>query len=141
MFELSDFYEYCREHDVDVIPYCDAPSPGTTIRDDGCYAIFLDFSKIKTTRLLRGVCSHEIGHVATGALHKVCSIYETVERSEYRAKRWVAENYLTEESFRDAFALGYIELWQLAEYFDMPEQDVKNALTFWSEQRGVDFNT
>ena len=76
-----------------------------TIRDRGCYAIFLDIAAIRSARLLKGVCSHELGHAATGALHKVHSPYETVERSEYRANRWVARHYLTEEDFEFASRL------------------------------------
>lgn len=141
MFELSDFYTYCREHQVDVIPYNGLPSEGATLRDSDQYAIFLDFSRICSTRLLRGVCCHELGHAATGSLHKVSSPFDLVERSEYRANRWAAEHCLTEADFRGAFAAGYTELWELAEYFDLPEQDVKNALTYWSERKGIDFNT
>jgi hypothetical protein len=32
-------------------------------------------------------------------------------------------------------------LWQLAEYFDLPERDVQAALAYWTEHKGVDFNT
>ena len=141
MFELADFYSYCKKHQVDVIPYKGCPQPGATIRDGCYYAVFLDFSRIRSTRLIRGVCIHELGHVATGALHKVDSPYELVERSEYRAKRWTAEQFLTEEAFREAFRLGYTELWQLSEYFDLPEADVQGALTYWTDHRGVVFNT
>ena len=140
MFEISDFYDYCKTNGVDVIPYAGCPQPGATIRDQGFYAVFLDFTKIPSTRVLRGVCCHELGHAATGALHKVDSPFELVERSEYRANRYMAQTYLTEEDFREAFAAGYTELWQLAEYFDLPERDVKNALTYWSERQNVDFN-
>ncbi len=139
MFELSDFYTYCRSHDVDVIPFAHAPSPGVTIRDGEWYAIFLDFTQIPSTRLLKGICAHELGHAATGALHKVSSPYETVERSEYRARRWVAQQYLTEEAFRQAMEAGCRESWQLAEYFDLPEQDIREALTYWQDRRGVQF--
>lgn len=68
-----------------------------------------------TTRQLRGICAHELGHVSTGALHKVSSPFETVERSEHRTNRWTTENILTDEDFREAFAAGYAEPWQLAE--------------------------
>lgn len=139
MFELSDFYTHCREHDIAVIPFAGCPSPGATIRDGADYAIFLDFSQILTTRLMRGVCIHELGHAATGALHKLSSPFDLVERSEYRARRWAAEHYLTEADFREAFAVGITELWELAEYFDLPEEDVKAALTYWTERKGVDF--
>ena len=140
MFELSKFYEYCGEHQVDVITFTGIGHPGATIRDGSHYAVFLDFSQIRTTRLLRGVCCHELCHVATGSLHKVASPFETVERSEYRANRYCAQHYLTARDFKKAFASGCKELWQLAEYFDLPEQDIKNALTYWSERRGIDFN-
>ncbi len=139
MFEISDFYNYCKANHVDVIPYAGCPQPGATIRDQGFYAVFLDFTKIRSTRLLRGVCCHELGHIATGALHKVDSPYELVERSEYRAARWVTENYLTEDAFRTAFREGCAELWQLAEYFDLPEGVIEDALTYWKERKGVDF--
>ena len=141
MFELSHFYDYCKKNHVDVIPYTGMPSQGATIRDGADMAIFLDFSLIRTMRQLRSTCLHEQGHAATGALHKVSSPYETVERSEYRANRWAAENYLTASDFREAFATGYTELWQLADFFDLPEQDIKNALSYWTERRGIDFNT
>jgi hypothetical protein len=81
-----------------------------------------------------------MAHAATGALHKVHSPYECWERSEYRANRYMAQTILTEDDFRKAFRAGCRELWQLAEYFELPEQDVKNALTYWSERRGIDFN-
>lgn len=140
MFELSDFYSYCQGNQVDVIPYNGCPHPGATIRDCGNYAIFLDFTKIASTRLLRGICYHELGHAATGALHKVDSPYELAERSEYRANRWSAQHYLTEAEFREAFACGFTEPWQLAEYFDLPQQDIERALSYWTVSRGVDFN-
>ena len=111
------------------------------MRQDECYAVFLDFMKAQSTRQLKGICLHELGHVATGALHKVSSPYETVGRSEAKANRWAAEHFLTTDDFRVAFADGYTELWELAEYFDLPEEDIKNALHYWTECRGVDFNT
>ena len=140
MFEISDFYHYCKQHGVDVIPYDGCPKPGATIRDGTFYAVFLDFTKIKSTRLLRGICYHELGHVATGALHKVDSPFELVERSEYRANRWTAETYLTKEAFQEAFDVGITELWQLEEYFELPGSDIQAALNYWTVSRGVDFS-
>ncbi len=140
MFEIKDFYEFCQQQKVDVIPFDRCPQPGATIRDGTFYAVFLNFTQIQSTRLLRGICCHEMGHAATGALHKVDSPYETAERSEYRANRWVAQRYLTREAFQDAFDAGLTEPWQLAEYFDMPQRDVEAALTYWTDRQGVEFN-
>ena len=141
MFELSQFYSFCTENDVDVIPFNGMPSEGATLRDGSDYAIFLDFTKIQSLRTYRGVCMHEQGHTATGALHKVSSPFETVERSEHRAIRYTAETYLTAEDFRQAFSEGFTEPWELAEYFDLPEQDVIKAYTFWTQCRGFCFHS
>jgi Zn-dependent peptidase ImmA (M78 family) len=140
VFELSHFYNYCQKNNVEIISFDGMPAEGLTMRIREDYAIFLDFSQIQSARLLKGICYHELGHAGTGALHKVSSPYETVERSEYRANRWAAEHFLPPEEFREAFANGYTELWQLAEYFDLPEQDIKNALTYWTERRNINFN-
>ena len=140
MFELSEFYGYCRKNDVAVIPYNGIPQPGATIRDGDSYAVFLDFSQIETTRLLRGVCAHELSHLATGALHRPASPYDLASRSEYRANRHFAQRYLPEKALRKAFRAGYTELWQLAEYFDLPEQDIEKALNYWRNSRNIDFN-
>ena len=139
MFEIADFYNYCKANGVDVIPYAGCPQPGATVRDQGFYAVFLDFTKIRSTRLLRGICCHEMGHIATGALHHIDSPYELVERSEYRANRYMASTFLTEEAFREAFAAGCREGWQLAEWFDLPQEDVERALQYWTQCRGVRF--
>lgn len=141
MFELSDFYQYCRENQVDVIPYAGCPQPAATIRDGSYYAVFLDFTKIRSARLLRGVCCHELGHVATGALHRVSSPFELIERSEYRANRYMAEHFLSFQDFAKAFSEGYTEPWQLAEYFEMPEEDIRRAHLYWTQSKGMDFNS
>lgn len=140
MFELSDFYNYCEQNNVDIIPFAGMPSEGATIRDGLDYAIFLDFTKLSTLRQIRGVCMHEQGHTATGALHKISSPYETVERAEHRAIRYTAETYLSVEDFQQAFADGFMDPWELAEYFDLPEHDVRKAYSYWIECRGIDFN-
>ena len=51
-----------------------------------------------------------------------------------------AEKFLTYEEFQEAFAAGYTETWQLAEYFDMPEWDIAAALTYWKERKGIKFD-
>ena len=124
---------------MDVIPFVRGPQEAATIRDQGFYGVFLNLKKLSSLKLLRGVCCHGLGHVATGALHKVDSPFELVERSEYRANRYVAEHFLTPADFTQAFALGYTEPWQLSDFFELPEADVCRALTYWKEARGMDF--
>ncbi len=138
MLELWEFYDSCRSLGVDIIPFVPCPAPGATMRDGEDYAIFLDFSKIGGIRAMKGVCFHELGHAATGALHKVNSPFETVARSEYRANSYLARRFLTRERLRQAYNDGCRELWQLSEYFDIPEADLQKALDYWASQETMD---
>ena len=140
MFELSQFYRYCRQNNVDIIPYAGIPQPGATIRDGENYAVFLDFTQIRTTRLYRGVCAHELSHLSTGSLHRPASPYDLAERSEYRANRHFAQQYLSVKELKEAFRLGFTQLWELADYFDLPEQDIEKALNYWRNSRNINFN-
>ena len=47
---------------------------------------------------------------------------------------------LTEKAFREAFSAGFTEMWQLEEYFDLPEADIRAALNYWVGSRGIDFS-
>lgn len=140
MFELSQFYDYCKQNEVAVIPYSGLPHPGATLRDDTRYGVFLDFTQIPTTKVLRGVCSHELSHLATGALHRVASPYDLAQRSEYRANRYFSQHFLTQAELRRAFRQGYTQLWQLSEYFDLPEEDIQKALAYWTISRNTNWN-
>lgn len=140
MFCLSDFYNYCIENDVDVIPFNHLPASAATVRYRGDYSVGLNFEQIRTARQLRTVTMHEVGHLHTGALHKVDSPFQLVEQSEYRADADSFRRYLPVSEIADAMQKGYTEPWQLAEYFDLDEDYIKKALHYWTECRGVDFN-
>ena len=139
MYESQDFYRVCDKCNADFL-FMRAPAPGVTMRMGDRYRIFFDFSQINSSRFFRSVSCHEISHVGSGSLHQVDSPYESAERSEYRANRYTAEHFLTADDFRAAFASGCREIWELADYFDLDERIVKNALSYWTEHRGIDFN-
>lgn len=140
MFCLSDFYNYCKENDVDVIAFNRLPAAAATVRYCGDYSVGLNFERIKTTRQLRTVVMHESGHLRTGALHKVDSPFQLVEQNEYRADADSFQKYLPPDEIRAAMRSGYTETWQLAEYFDLEEDYIKKALHYWTECKGINFN-
>lgn len=85
MFSTSEFYSYCRTHDVDIIPFNRLPAEATTVRYHNAYAVGLNFLKLKTVRQVRTAMLHESGHLHTGALHKVDSPFQLVAQNEHRA--------------------------------------------------------
>lgn len=140
MFSTSDFYSYCRSHNVDVIPFDRLPAEATTVRYHGMYAVGLNFRRLQTVRQICTAMLHESGHLHTGALHKVDSPFQLVEQSEHRADADAIRRCLPVSEIQQAMRNGYTEAWQLADYFDLDEDYIKKALHYWSECRGVDFN-
>ena len=106
MFSTSEFYSYCRVHDVDVIPFDRLPAAATTVRYHGAYAVGLNFSRLHTVRQIRTAMLHESGHLHTGALHKVNSPFQLVEQNEYRADADAFRRCLPPEEIRTAIEEG-----------------------------------
>ena len=101
MYELTDFYEYCQNQGVEVGLH-PLPAPAMTLRDGDWYCVGLDFAKLGTIRALRTATMHELGHLRTGALHKVDSPYQLVAQSEYRANADSFGRYLNPQALRQA---------------------------------------
>ena len=140
MFQLSDFYGYCKQNDVDVMPFAMLPRAACTVRDGQNYAVVLNFKRLHTVRQMRTAMLHESGHLHTGALHKVNSPFQLVEQNEYRADADAFRRCLPPDEIRMAMRAGYTEPWQLAEYFDLDEDYIKKALRYWTQCRGINFN-
>ena len=140
MFTAADFYKYCSDNCIDVMPYFGMPYAAATIRDGKWYCVSLDFSQIKTIKDLNTILLHESGHLRTGALHKVDSPYQLVAQAEYRANADSFDHFLPPEEIVFAMKRGYTEPWQLSEWFNISEDYINKALHYWKECKGVDFN-
>lgn len=91
-------------------------------------AIALNPKKVETNRELKVILAHELGHHKRNAFYKISSTLETRERQEEKATRWAVDTLLPAEEIKKAFKKGYTEVWQLAEYFDVTEAFVNEAV-------------
>lgn len=103
------------------------------------------FLALNPTRLHTGaqehaVLLHEEGHFATGAFYRLDSPYTLRQQQENIANRYVFERYFPPERLLAAMRAGCTEPWQLAEYFDLPQDFVEAMLAYYTEARGVDFS-
>lgn len=137
---LSDLYSYAQEEHIGIYAYPIEFRSAVSMRDGPRRATFFDFAKLTTTADICWAAAHENGHHHMGAYHKVDSPYQVWGQAEYRANHWAFEHYLSPAQLLEAFEAGYTETWQIAEWFNLPEDAVKNALHYWTECRGVSFN-
>lgn len=98
----------------------------------GVVGIFLDRSRMLNGAEEKSCLLHEGGHYATGTTHRLYSPYELVERHEYRANKWAVQRALSAEELDEAVAEGHTELWDLAEYFGVTEELMKQAVCWYT---------
>ncbi len=138
----EQFLHFAGRAGVDVIPYPIAVAPAATLRLRGQYAVFFD--PVLMRRLPQAerneVLAHEQGHCATGALHKLSSPYDLIEKHEQTADRWAFEHYLPFDELRAAMRMGLTEPWEMAEWYDFPEEFIRRALAYYREAKGLSFD-
>ncbi|MGN0984363.1 MAG: ImmA/IrrE family metallo-endopeptidase [Gemmiger sp.] len=137
---LADVYKDVEQTGAKIYPYnigfCDA----ATLEMNGKYAIFLDFSKFDTLADMTWSLGHEAAHCATGCTHKLSSSYDLIEKHEFKANRYAIEKYLPVSALCAAMRGGCTTVYDLAQHFGVPEAAIRQALQYWTECRGVDFN-
>ena len=137
--ELSALYCDAQELDARIYPYNIGFAGAATIEVAGRYGIFVDFDRLGSLQEFKAALAHELGHCATGCTHRVSSPYDLVCRHEYKADRWAVQRYLPFEELQKAVQGGCTEPWQLAEYFQLPEETVRRALNYYLRVRGLRF--
>lgn len=140
MTDLSTIYRDADTLGVPIYPYDIGFADAATLEMGGRYAVMVDPVRIRSISRIKGVLAHELGHCATGCTHRVSSPYDLVARHEFKANRWAVEQYLPFAQLREAVAGGLTEPWQLADYFDLPEEQIRWALTYYTEVRELSFN-
>lgn len=126
---LDELYEIAEREDIDIYA-ADLPlTQSMSIMDDdlNCY-IGIDYDMIDSTTDEKRKLAHEIGHCVKGAFYNRHSKLDLISKHEYSADKWACETLLPKYEMQTAFENGYVEVWQLAEYFDITEDLVKKAL-------------
>ena len=132
MDRLLSFYQKVNSAGVRFYLWPMNGEKATTIEISGKYGIFMDFDSIESSKEEAVVVAHEAGHACTGATHKVSSPFDLVEKHEYKAWKWAAQNYIAVDELDDAVASGHTELWDLAEYFGVTEDFMRKAVCWYT---------
>lgn len=140
MVTIDDLYALAEEHHIPVdcfdLKSCESLSMQD---DDQCY-IAINPLKLKDSIDEKMKLVHELGHCATGSFYNQYAALDVRAQHENRADRWAIKKLLPFETMKEAMDNGYVEVHQLAEYFEVSEGLVRKAYTYYTEQQGLDFN-
>ena len=133
---LDNVYKRLIIDNIELIDYRILNTDAVTIQLDDTYGIFVDYHGFKTLGEEFVTLAHEYGHCISGATHKLCSPYDLIEQHENRANRAAVHEFLPCSEILNAIEQGYTEVWQIAEYLDIPDEFVILAIEIYTaEQR------
>ena len=125
---LDELYRYARARGMEVD---DVRMRALTAVSFPQGWIAMDRAKIETGAEEKALLAHEVGHVETGAFYRAETPFETRARCERKADRRAAELLIPREALRRAVRQGVTEVWELAEYFGVPEPFVRRAIELY----------
>jgi Zn-dependent peptidase ImmA (M78 family) len=103
-------------------------------------AVTLDYdgSFIALSKALHGVeekeiAAHELGHCEYGGTYKRRSPFEISAKAERRADKWAYHKLVPPGELREAFKMGVVEAWELAERFEVSDEYIHKALMYYRE--------
>ena len=130
MMNVDDLYQYAEDHNIQVDDV-KTGKDSLCLRFRGRECIAIDMKLLRTAAELKRAVAHEIGHCATGSFYNVHSKFEVVTQRERRAAVWAYKKLVTEDELHEAVRQGNTEMWQLAEYFDIPQEYMAKIVCFY----------
>lgn len=93
--------------------------------------IVLNTEKINTSAEEKAYLAHELGHCMTGTFYNTEVKLHMRAKYETKANRWAIKTLIPLEKLKQAIQSGRCQTWELAEYFDVPEFFIRQAIEYY----------
>ncbi|MBQ2847216.1 MAG: ImmA/IrrE family metallo-endopeptidase [Clostridia bacterium] len=130
--KTNELYEIAEKNGTEIV-CCDLPRTcSVSVRTaSGCCFIGIDPFEIETTAQERVHLAHEIGHCETLSFYNTYSPLDIREKQEKKADRWAVSKLVPFDELNEAFERGTVEIWDLAELFDVTEEFMLKAIEIY----------
>lgn len=126
------FYRMAEKKGIAVIPFPLPKTGSLSIQaEDGKCSIGIDQGAMETTADETVHLAHEMGHCVRGAFYNRWAACDIRQRQENKADKWAIQRLITREALDKAVAAGLIEIWELAEEFNVTEDFMKKAMCWY----------
>ena len=133
MKELKSLYRLAEKRNIEIIylPLPETVSMSIEPQED-TYYIGMDNSLSGTIAQERTHLAHELGHCITGSFYNRYTAHDVRQRHENRADKWAIRKLIPSDDLDRAVAEGHTELWDLADFFGVPEEFMKKAVCLYT---------
>lgn len=134
MTRLINLYQIAEEENIMVDCYAMKYSPSFSVMDsDGECFIAIDPIQLLSEVDEKIKLAHELGHCKTGAFYDRSSPLSNRNQCEHRADVWAIKKLIPKDELRNAMNFGYVELWELAEHFEVSEPFMQKAIDYYKQ--------
>ena len=128
----NDLYAFADQLGIVVLsfplPYCESIS----IEQDDNYFIGIDDKQLDSSKKERVHIAHELGHCVTGSFYNEYSPVDNRGKCEAAADRWAVKKLINKDELIKQLKSG-MDVWDLAEYFNVTEDFIKKAYHLYFE--------
>ena len=128
----NDLYEFAREKQIIIERMNLQKNKSLSVRIQNRDFIGLDEETIENSAEERTHLAHELGHCATGAFYEVGSPLQVRGKAEYKANKWAVLRCIPKQDLIKLLKQGF-QKWELAEHFNVTEDLVNTAMTYYFE--------
>ncbi|WP_195543655.1 ImmA/IrrE family metallo-endopeptidase [Massiliimalia timonensis] len=135
MNDILELYREINNHDIIFELFSLNDTDSISIMDDhgACY-IGMDPTRVHNLAEEKVTLAHEVGHCMTGSFYNRYSKLNDIEQKEHRADTWAVNKIIPFKKLEHAFQNGIVEVWELAEYFNVTEEFIYKSLAVYEEQ-------
>lgn len=130
---MHNLSEIAEESHIQVDSFPLPKTKSISITDGTQYFIAIDPLEIRTTAEWNTHFAHEIGHCETGSFYNLHAPLDIRQKHELVADKWAVHHLIPQAWLEQALCLGYKEVWELADYFDVTEAFGRRALYIYYE--------
>lgn len=135
MEDILELYREIDKQNIILEPYAlDITKSISFMNDSGDCYIGVDLRHIQNISEEKVRLSHELGHCMTGSFYNRYSKLNDIEQKEHRADTWAVNKIIPFKKLEHAFQNGIVEVWELAEYFNVTEEFIYKSLVVYEEQ-------
>ena len=139
MVSMADVYSAIEETNANLVIWNHPLLDALTLEMNRNYDIFINPEKSKTISAFQTKLIHEWGHCSTGSTHHINSPFELIEKNEFKANRASFERFLPFADIKKAVNEGLTEYWELAEYFNIEEEYIRQAIHYYLDLKQLKF--
>ena len=132
MTQVPELYDLASRQNIAVLRYPMKENGSMSLMEpDGTCYIGMDDRVLDGGNQERMHLGHELGHCMTGSFYNIYATVDCRQRHENHADKWAIRALIPVEQLDEAIALGYTELWQLADFFGVTESFMRKAVCLY----------